>query len=62
MRVVHAPVMHVAAASTPVAEQLVGPDTPYPALHAGWHLAPAARALVHEPSAPLLGAVTAHGA
>ena len=54
--------MHVAAASTPVAEQLVGPDTPYPALHVGWHCAPAARALVQEPRSPLDGAVTAHGA
>ena len=54
--------MHVAAASTPAAEQLVGPDTPYPVLHVGWHCAPAERALVHEPRLPLVGAVTAHGA
>ncbi len=47
--------------STPVAEQLVGPDTPYPVLHVGWHVVPAARALVHEPRSPLVGAATAHG-
>ena len=62
MREIHAPVLHVAAASKPVvAEQLVGPDTPYPSLHANWHVAPSARLLVHVPSAPLVGAVTAHG-
>jgi hypothetical protein len=49
------------AASTMVAEQLVGPDTPYPSLHENWHVAPSARLLVHVPSAPLVGAVTAHG-
>ena len=55
--------MHVAAASTAVAEQLVGPDTPYPSLHVNWHVEPAARVLVHVPSAPLVGAVTpVHGA
>jgi hypothetical protein len=54
--------MHVAAASTPAAEQFIGPDTPYPVLHVGWHVAPAARALVHEPRLPLVGAATAHGA
>ena len=54
--------MHVAAASTPVAEQLVGPDTPYPSLHENWHESPAARLLAHVPSAPLVGAATAHGA
>ena len=48
--------------STPVAEQSIGPDTPYPVLHVGWHCAPVARALVHEPRLPLVGAVTAHGA
>ena len=51
-----------AAVSTPVAEQSIGPDTPYPVLHVGWHCAPVARALVHEPRLPLVGAVTAHGA
>ncbi len=50
--------------STPVAEQSIGPDTPYPVLHVGWHCAPAARALVHEPlpRLPLVGAAMAHGA
>ena len=50
------------AVSTPVAEQSIGPDTPYPVLHVGWHELPRARLLVHVPSAPLVGAVTAHGA
>ena len=48
--------------STPTAEQSIGPDTPYPVLHVGWHCAPAARAIVHEPRSPLVGAATAHGA
>ena len=54
--------MHVAAVSTPVAEHFVGPDTPYPSLHENWHESPAARLLAHVPSAPLVGAATAHGA
>jgi hypothetical protein len=54
--------VHVAAVSAAIAEQLVGPDTPYPSLHVNWHVAPSARLLVHVPSTPLVGAVTAHGA
>ena len=50
---------HVAAVSTPTAEQLVAPAV-YPALHVNWHVVPAAMLLVHVPSAPLVGAVTAH--
>jgi hypothetical protein len=62
LREIHTPVAHVAAVSTPPAEQLVAPDTPYPALHAGWHVAPSARVLVHVPRPPLVGAVTpVHG-
>ena len=55
--------VHVAAASKPVEEeQLVGPDTPYPLLHVGWHVPPGARLLAHVPRPPLVGAATAHGA
>jgi hypothetical protein len=50
----------IAAASTPTAEQLVDPTAVYPALHVNWHVVPAAMLLVHVPSAPLIGAVTAH--
>jgi hypothetical protein len=60
-REIHTAVAQVAAVSTPTAEQLVGPDTPYPSLHENWHEAPAARLLAHVPSAPLVSAVTAHG-
>ena len=52
---------HIGAVSMPVAEQLVAPDTPYPAAHVNWHVVPSPRLLVHVPSAPLVGAVTAHG-
>jgi hypothetical protein len=31
-------------------------------LHENWHVVPAAMLLVHVPSTPLVGAVTAHGA
>ena len=61
MREIHTPVAHVAAVSTPPAEQLVAPDTPYPASHVGWHVAPSARVLVHVPRPPLAGAITLHG-
>ncbi len=63
LREIHTAVAHVAAVTVvPPAAQLVGPDTPYPSLHKNWHEAPAARLLVHVPSAPLVGAITAHGA
>ncbi len=62
LREIHTAVVHVAAVSAAIAEQLVGPDTPYPALHVNWHEAPSARLLAHVPSVPLVGAVTAHGA
>ena len=52
---------HIGAVSTPFAEQLVAPDTPYPASHVNWHVVPTPRLLVHVPSVPLVGAVTAHG-
>jgi hypothetical protein len=51
---------HVAAVSTPTAEQIVGPVAVYPALHVNWHVVPAAMLLVHVPSAPWVGAATAH--
>jgi hypothetical protein len=63
LREIHTAVVHVAAASKPVEEeQLVGPDTPYPLLHVGWHVPPGARLLAHVPRPPLVGAATAHGA
>jgi len=43
-----------------VAEQIVGPDTSYPGLHAGWHEVPAAMLLPHVPRLPLAGAATVH--
>ena len=46
----------------PVGAQTVGPDTSYPALHAGWHQAPDVRKLVHVPMLPLAGAATVHAA
>ncbi len=54
-------IKHIGAVSTPFAEQLVAPDAPYPASHVNWHVVPSPRLLVHVPSAPLVGAVTAHG-
>ena len=42
-------------------ENVPVPDIVYPLLHAGAHVHPLARLDVHVPSAPLVGAVTAHG-
>ncbi len=64
LRVAHRlfPQVVVDESVVPAAEQVVlTPAVSYPALHVGWHEAPAARVLEHVPRAPLVGAVTAHG-
>ena len=53
--------MHCAAVSVPRRQLDVVPTIQNPALHVGWHEAPAARVLEHVPRAPLVGAVTEHG-
>ena len=50
--------MHVAAVKVPALHELV-PETVYPELHVGWHVAPLARALVQSPTAPFVGDVDA---
>ena len=40
----------------------VEPDTVYPVVHVGWHVAPLASAFVHVPTPPFVGAADAsHG-
>ena len=61
--VVHPPSnAQTGADMTPVAEHVALAGGAYPASHVGWHVAPAARLLVHVPRPPLAGAVTLHGA
>ena len=56
-------VRHCASVRTPVAEQYVDPDGPYPdgrypALHAGSHAVPSAIVELQVPRPPVVGAVT----
>jgi hypothetical protein len=48
----------VAAVTVPALHEDV-PDTVYPELHAGWHVDPLPKELVHVPTPPFVGAVEA---
>ena len=47
--------MHLATSKLPF-KQYAGPETVYPELHVGWHVAPLASAFVHVPTPPFVGA------
>jgi hypothetical protein len=55
---VHEFAEHVAAVTVPALHVDV-PDTVYPELHAGWHVDPLPKELVHVPTPPFVGAVEA---